>query len=136
MEVPVRRTIIFLKTKQSTLSSPLGFFADFYGKGMIKDAIDSFIKQVPDVDDPADPYAGKVSFVSSDQLEFHLEHTEELYDDDNNIIGLSPLTECLIFSEQLKYLLYLQYIKSINLIKSKYDSFSLNKSKNEFFPTP
>jgi hypothetical protein len=133
----VKHSIICLDTKKSTLSSPLGVFEAFYKELLLEEAKQNFINQIPDADLGGDlvkfGISNALSFVSEDKLEFHLEHTVERFNHDNEFIGHEAVTEILKFSEQLEQYLFNEYVNSINLIKVKVDKNNSHKKNCEFF---
>ena len=110
MPLSVKKTIMYLDARKSTLSGPIGFFEAFYKKNKLEEIKDQFIGQVPDLNDQDDYFAGKCSYVSDDKLEFHLELSEDEYDDEGNIIGFKNFTAELTFRQQLDQYLFNEYL--------------------------
>lgn len=97
----------------STIKSPIAFFSSFFVEDKINNAKNRFIERMPDRNDPDDPIARSVSYVSPNKLEYHLEHT--IWDENT----YENITQIISLDNELENMFRDQYLNSKELLKQK-----------------
>jgi hypothetical protein len=125
-----------LNAKESSKKSPFEFFIDFYKRNLIELARDSFLDQLPNLNDENDYWISNCSEVNKQKEFFILEFSEEQFDDNNNFIGFNHISVTISFKNELEKLFTKEYFISKRLIQEKItcagDDKSNTKSLKEY----
>jgi hypothetical protein len=97
--------------------------------GKIDDAIQIFTSNVPDRDNINDLFSSNCSFVGTDKLEYHLEHSIDDYDPGTGEYNREDITEVVTFEKELNKLFEEQYYISKRLL-AKLEEVSTSSTKS------
>jgi hypothetical protein len=119
--------------KFSTSTSPIAFFTSFFVNDKILVAKQFFIDRIPDLKNPLDETARRVSYISLEKLEFHIEHSILDYDPETHNGHYENFTQEVSFSKYLENILKDEFYESKELLTSKLSSgeFMIKKSRIE-----